>query len=186
MKDQLKKKTTSGRCTQNTACWSAQKIYLLNSEEVLLKIVVRGLFSQQLNFEQWASHSPTDKQSGQFCHLRWGADSLVRIPLRKIEQLAMTFKLTLLLVLLFVVDHAAAESKKGPKILTSPCCTWIWFFFYRLFHVHPFLCILGHLILHERRSDRIRAVEYVSLALLVSKLAWISFILRATDNCQRC
>ena len=161
MKDQLKKKTTSSRCTQNTACWSAQKMYLLNSEEVLLKIVVRGLFSHQPNFEQSASHSPRDKQSGRFCHLRWGADSLVRIQLGKIEQLAMTFKSSLLLLFLFFFDHAAAESKKGLKILTPSCCTWIWFFFYPLFHVHPFLCILEHIILHERLSDRIRAVEYI-------------------------
>ena len=131
-------------------------MYLLNSEEVLLKIVVRELFSQQPNFEQSASHSPiVDK------HLHCGADSLVRTWLGKIEQLAMTFKSTLLLLFLFFFDHAAAESKKGPKILTPSCCTWIWILFYPLFHVHPFLCILEHIILHERLSDRIRAVEYI-------------------------
>ena len=147
--------------TQNTACRSAQKMYFLNFEEVLLKIVVRGLFSQQPNFEQSASHSPiVDKQRGRFCHLHCGADSLMRTQLGKIEQLAMTFKSALLLLLLFFFDHAAAESKKGPKILTPSCCTWIWIFFYPLFHVHPFLCILEHKILHERPSDRIRAVEY--------------------------
>ena len=100
-------------------------MYLLNSEEVLLKIVVRGLFSHQPNFEQSASHSPiVDKQRGRFCHLNCGADSLMRTQLGKIEQLAMTFKSALLLLLLFFFfDHAAAESKKGPKILTPSCCT---------------------------------------------------------------
>ena len=150
------------RCTQNKAWRSAQKMYLLNSEEVLLKIVLRGLFSHQPNFEQSASHSPiVDKQRGRFCHFHCGSDSLVRTQLGKIEQLAMTFKSMQLLLLLFFFDHAAAESKKGPKILTPSCCTWIWILFYPLFHVHPFLCILEHIILHERLSDRIRAVEYI-------------------------
>ena len=100
-------------------------MYLLNSEEVLSKIVVRGLFGQLLqpNFEQSASHSPIDKQRGRFCHLDCGADSQVRIQFGKIEQLAMTFESTLLLLFLFFFDHAAAESKKGLKILTPSCCT---------------------------------------------------------------